>query len=177
MFSVIWKKIKNHQENASKMIEENDLKKQQNNVTKEDIKPVEIEQSIVSETASPTEIETTEKGFNWAVFGKLVIWLVFLGYLAWSQWGKDFFALPKCDSKQAIDMVTKMNAEIYAEKFSVLGLTYISEIGYQQEKNMRFCQAQVEMHSIPHKFPFPTAVKYVIDEPQSGKYQVRLLPF
>lgn len=44
-------------------------------------------------------------------------------------------------------------------------------------KNVKFCQAQVEMHSIPDKSPFPTTVKYVIDEPQSGKYQVRLLPF
>ncbi|AUI66682.1 MULTISPECIES: hypothetical protein [Glaesserella] len=181
MFSSIFKKIQNHQENVSKMIEENEQRKQQNNATEEAVKPTEIEQSIVVDTVPQPEGETKEESvqvstFNWTAFGKLLIWLTFLGYMAWSQWGKDFFGLPKCDSKQTVEMVTKMNAEIYAGKFDILGLTYISEIGYQQEKNMRFCQAQVEMHSIPDKFPFPTAIKYVIDE-QNGKYQVRLLPF
>lgn len=180
MFSSILKKIQNHQENVSKMIEENEQRKQQNNATEEAVKPTEIEQSIVVDTVPQPESETKESvqvsTFNWTAFGKLLIWLTFLGYMAWSQWGKDFFGLPKCDSKQTVEMVTKMNAEIYAGKFDILGLTYISEIGYQQEKNMRFCQAQVEMHSIPDKFPFPTAIKYVIDE-QNGKYQVRLLPF
>ncbi|VEB25749.1 Uncharacterised protein [Actinobacillus lignieresii] len=114
--------------------------------------------------------------FDIAKFGKVIIWFAFLGYMAWNYWGKDFFGLPKCDAQQSIQTVINLNKEIYKEKFEIKGLSNIYETGFNEQNKIRFCRATVEMVSLPSNFPFPTDIKYTIED-KNGEVKVHLLAF